>query len=130
MMKEMSSTSSIEDAAAKLSYFFEQLHLYHFQTGSYAEHNALGSMYSYVGDFKDSVIEKMMGYENRRIKAYSIAPIRDYSPGASSILVKEIKAFADELGLCAKACVMPDIENMAQELSGQASKTLYLLTLN
>jgi hypothetical protein len=129
-MMKAANVSSIEDAAARLSYFFEQLHLYHFQTNSYAEHTALGGFYDYVGDFKDGVIEKMMGYEGRRIKAYSIAPLKDYTPGSSSALVRDIKSFSDELCSCAQACGMPDIENMSQELSGQAAKTLYLLTLS
>ncbi len=60
--KGASSDLSLESIAAKLTYFHEQLHLLHWQTTSYAQHKALGKLYEYVQDFKDGVIEKLMGY--------------------------------------------------------------------
>ena len=63
MMK--SGELNLETIAGKLTYFHEQLHLLHllhWQTKSYAEHQALGGLYDYVHDFKDGVVEKIMGY--------------------------------------------------------------------
>ena len=70
--KGTGSELSLESIAAKLTYFHEQLHLLHWQTTSYAEHQALGGLYDYVHDFKDGVIEKLMGYTGKRPSVYKI----------------------------------------------------------
>jgi hypothetical protein len=123
----MRSEMTLEGIAGKLTYFHEQLHLIHWQTTSYAEHQALGDLYDGVHDFKDDVIEKLMGYMGKRPRAYKIQPVAD---GASATaVVTELKAFSHELMKWAEMNQYCDVENIAQELSGKAAKTLYLLTL-
>jgi hypothetical protein len=56
--------------------------------------------------------------------------LRDYSIGLPKSVVIDLKSFAKELEEYAEANNMPDIENIAQGLSGDAAKTLYLLTLS
>ena len=121
---------TLETIAGKLSYFYEQLHLLHFQTTSFAEHEALGKIYDRVGDFQDEIVEKIMGYSGRRIKAYKIDVLKDYSSGAPNQVVKELVSFAKQLEEFGEANNMPDIENVAQSLSGEAAQTLYRLTLS
>jgi len=121
---------TLETISGKLSYFYEQLHLLHFQTTSFAEHEALGKIYDKVGDFQDEIVEKIMGYSGRRIKAYKIDVLKDYSSGASNQVVKELVSFAKQLEEFGEANNMPDIENVAQSLSGEAAQTLYRLTLS
>jgi hypothetical protein len=119
---------TLESIAGKLTYFHEQLHLIHWQTTSYAEHQALGALYDYVHDFKDGVIEKLMGYMGKRpsgVKHYPIQP----SAIANSV-VAELGNYAYELYEWAGANHYCDVENLAQELSGEAAKTKYLLTLS
>ena len=131
MMEKGSGNSlTLEVIAQKLSYYHEQLHLFHFQTKSYAEHKALCEIYGYVGDFKDGIIEKIMGYMGRRLNAYTIPPLKNYSDGCTCSCVKELNEFAYQLEEFGKTNRMCDVENLAQELSGQAARTLYLLTLN
>jgi hypothetical protein len=69
MLKSGAGEMTLEGIAGKLTYFQEQLHLLHWTTTSYAEHKALGKLYEYVHDFKDGVIEKLMGYMGKRPKA-------------------------------------------------------------
>jgi len=121
---------TLETISGKLSYFYEQLHLLHFQTTSFAEHEALGKIYDKVGDFQDEIVEKIMGYSGRRIKAYKIDVLKDYSSGAPNQVVKELVSFAKQLEEFGEANNMPDIENVAQSLSGEAAQTLYRLTLS
>ena len=128
MMSSSSSEMTLESIASKLTYFHEQLHLIHWQTTSYAEHQALGSLYDQVHDFKDDVIEKLMGYMGKRPKAFKIQPIVDMTSATS--VVQELKAFAHQLMEWAESNQYCDVENMAQDLSGKAAKTLYLLTLS
>lgn len=122
-----SSELSLESIAAKLTYFHEQLHLLHWQTTSYAEHQALGGLYDYVHDFKDGVIEKIMGYTGKRPAAYKIEPLGGANATA---VVSELMAFASSLKMYGEKNSFHDVCNLADALSGEAAKTKYLLTLS
>ena len=122
------SEMSVDSVAAKLTYFHEQLHLLHWQTTSYAEHQALGGLYDYVHDFKDGVVEKLMGYTGKRPKAFKIEPLSD-GAGASNV-VSELMSFSSSLKSYAESNSYHDISNLADALSGEAAKTRYLLTLS
>jgi DNA-binding ferritin-like protein len=119
---------SLESVAAKLTHFHEQLHLLHWQTTSYAQHQALGGLYDYVHDFKDGLMEKLMGYTGKRPKAFKMEPLSD---GASaSNVVSELISFSSSLKSYAESNSYHDISNLADALSGEAAKTKYLLTLS
>lgn len=75
MDKSSSQELTLEGIASKLTYFHLQLHLLHWQTNSYAEHQALGAIYDYVHGFKDGVIEKLMGYIGRRLSIFKLEPL-------------------------------------------------------
>lgn len=127
-IKNNMSEMTLEGIAAKLTYFHLQLHLIHWQTSSYAEHMAVGSLYDYIHDFKDDVIEKLMGYTGKKPRGIKLLPIQDGA--VSTAVVNDIKSWAAELGTFAKTNGYSDVDNMSQDLSGHASKTLYLLTLS
>jgi len=130
-MMEMGGNSlNLDSIAAKLTHFVDQLHLLHWQTTSYAEHQALGGLYDKVFDFKDEIVEKIMGYSGKRPKATKHEMLRDYSIGISNSVVSDLISFAKELEEYGEANNMCDIENIAQSLSGEAAKTKYLLTLS
>jgi hypothetical protein len=128
MLSSTGTEMTLESIASKLTYFHEQLHLLHWQTSSYAEHQALGGLYDYVHDFKDGVIEKLMGYTGRRPKAFKIEPLSDVS--SPTIIVTELMSFASSLKSFAESNSYHDISNLADSLSGEAAKTKYLLTLS
>jgi DNA-binding ferritin-like protein len=130
MMENKGSGLTLETIAGKLSYFYEELHLLHFQTTSFAEHEALGKIYDKVGDLQDEIIEKIMGYTGKRVRAYKIDALKDYASGMPNQVVKELVTFAKQLEEFGEANNMPDIENIAQSLSGEAAQTLYRLTLS
>jgi hypothetical protein len=128
MMKSSSSEGlTLETIAGKLTYFHEQLHLTHWQTTSYAEHQALGSLYDYVQDFKDDVIEKLMGYIGKRPTPYKIEPLTNCT-GMQCTL--DLLSFASQLKAYGEVNKFHDVCNLADALSGQAAKTKYLLTLS
>lgn len=120
-----SSEMSIETIASKLDYFVAQTQLIHWQTSSHAEHSAL-NFYDTLHDFKDDIIEKLMGYTGRKVKAFKRLPVTDGVMAPN--LISEVIAFAHELMEWAEANRYCDIENIAQSLSGEAAKTKYLLT--
>ncbi len=127
MMKSSSEGLTLESIAGKLTHFHEQLHLLHWQTTSYAEHQALGGLYDYVHDFKDGVVEKLMGYLGKRPQAYKIEPL---SAMSATAVVESLMMFASDLKAYGEANKFHDICNLADSLSGEAAKTKYLLTLS
>lgn len=127
--KEMleSGEMNVDSIASKLTYFHEQLHLLHWQTTSYAEHMALGGLYDYVHDFKDGVVEKLMGYTGKRPTGLKLSPI---SAMPATTVVTDLINFASSLRSYAESNGYQDISNLADSLSGEAAKTKYLLTLS
>lgn len=123
------SSLTIENVAAKFSYFIEQFHLLHWQTSSIAEHQAL-SIYDGLLDYQDEIIEKMMGYLGRRPKSFKIDIIVDYSAGAPMRIAQELCEFTKTLKSYAEMNNMLDIANLADSISGEANKLKYLLTLS
>jgi hypothetical protein len=118
---------TLESIASKLTMFHEQLHLVHWQTTSYAEHQAVGSLYDYVQGFKDGVIEKLMGYTGKRPTSIALQPITTI-PAQS--IIAEMMSFASSLKSYAESNGYHDIANLADEFSGETAKTKYLLTLS
>ena len=127
MLKSGGGEMTLENIAGKLTHFHEQLHLTHWQTTSYAEHQALGSLYDYVHDFKDGVIEKLMGYTGKRPGPYKIEPLTNCT---GNECVSNLLSFASSLKSYAESNGYDDIANLADALSGEAAKTKYLLTLS
>jgi len=125
MMK--SGELNLETIAGKLTYFHEQLHLTHWQTTTYAEHKALGKLYEYVHDFKDGLIEKIMGYTGKRPNAYKIEPLINCT---GNECVSNLLSFASALKNYGEINAYHDVCNLADALSGEAAKTKYLLTLS
>jgi len=121
---------SIETIAGKLTYFQLQAHLLHWQTFGGFEHLAVGDLYDLLFNIKDPIIEKIMGYQGKRIKVFNIDPLKDYSTGFSTTLTTEIIIFAKQLQDYANKNNMPDIENMSQDLSGKVAQIKYRLTLS
>ena len=127
MMKSSGGEMTLENIAGKLTYFHEQLHLLHWQTTSYAEHKALGKLYEYVQDFKDGVVEKIMGYTGKRPGIYKIEPLTNCKPEQC---VSDLMSFASALKMYGEKNSFHDVCNLADALSGEAAKTKYLLTLS
>lgn len=120
---------SLDAVKAKLNYFELQVHELHWQTFGLGEHEALGDLYNTLFSTKDEVVEKIMGYTGVRTKAMPVAPIKDYTPDMPNQVVGEIIMFAKQLENFGASNNMPDIENLAQSLSGDAAKIKYRLTL-
>jgi hypothetical protein len=127
LFSDVKPAMTIESIASKLIHFESQLQFNHWNTQSYAEHMALGSLYEYVHSFRDGVIEKLMGYMQTRLKAF---PIVSVSTVDSQKLVMELCDWSYALYEWAGENDYCDVENLAQELSGEAAKAKYLLTLS
>jgi len=129
MLSSSGGELSLDAIKAKLNYFELQVHELHWQTFGLGEHEALGDLYNTLFSTKDEVVEKIMGYTGVRTKAMPVAPIKDYTPDMPNMVVGEIIMFAKQLENFGANNNMPDIENLAQSLSGDAAKIKYRLTL-
>lgn len=127
MMSKSSSDMTLEGIASKLTWFELQLHMIHWQTSGYAEHQAM-NLYDDIHDFADNYIEKLMGYTGKKITELKIPPIVSNADALS--IVRSIISYSEELSKFAKTNNYSDLDNMSQELSGNAAKTLFLLTLS
>ena len=116
----------LESIASKLTYFQEQIHLLHWQTNSYAEHKNLGSLYEYIQEFKDDLIEKLIGYTGKKPAVYKLEPL---STSTSNVVVDELISFAKLLKEYGEMNCYQDVCNLSDSLSGEAAKVKYLLTL-
>lgn len=121
---------SLDSIKAKLNYFELQVHELHWQTFGLGEHEALGDLYNTIFSIKDEIVEKIMGYTNTRTKAMPVEPIKNYALGFSNQIVDDLISFAKQLENFGASNNMPDIENIAQALSGDAAKIKYRLTLS
>ena len=127
MMKSSGGELSPDAVATKLTHFELQLHNLHWATRSYAEHQALGGLYDYVHDFKDGLIEKIMGYTGKRPAPYKIDPLTNCT-GDQCVL--DLLSFASSLKTYGENNGYHDVCNLADALSGEAAKVKYLLTLS
>jgi len=130
MLNSAGGELSPDAVATKLSYFEIQLHNLHWATRSFAEHEALGKIYDKVFDMKDEIVEKIMGYTGTRAKTTAVNGLKDYGVGVSEQVVNELISFAKQLENYGASNNMPDIENIAQALSGEGAQTKYRLTLS
>lgn len=123
-------TLSPDTIKAKLNYFELQVHELHWQTTSLAQHLAFGDLYNTIFSIKDEIVEKIMGYTGIRTKAMPVEAIRNYDSLICERVVDDLIVFAKQLQTYGSMNNMPDIENIAQSLSGDAAKIKYRLTLS
>lgn len=69
--------SKMETMASHLLFSQTQVHIFHLQTDSYAEHKALQGYYEGIDGLADSLIESYQG-ENDIIQNYSSFPMKKY----------------------------------------------------
>ena len=117
---------TVDTIASKLTYLQVQTQLLHWQTTGYAKHQALGTLYEYIGSFKDDIVEKIMGYTGNRPTTFVIPQLNNNTP---EMLLEDMMQYASKLKTFGEMNKYHDICNLADEFSGMAAKTKYLLTL-
>jgi hypothetical protein len=127
MKQKLGMELTFDVIVSKIIYFKEQSQLLHWQTTSYAQHKALGELYEYIEEFKDGLVEKLMGYTGKRPSGCKIETMDGISPQQ---LVDNILMFSSKLKMYAEQNNYLDVSNLADELSGQAAKIKYLLSLS
>lgn len=112
---------------ARLMECIQSLHLQHWMTKSYAQHQALGGLYESLEDFLDTYVETLIGAQDRSV----LAGISTLAVGGdiASILTKLEGILRDEVSrdVGEKETALLNIRD---EALGAVQKTRYLLTLS
>lgn len=105
-----------------------QIHIFHWQTKSFAEHKALDAFYTEIVDLLDEFVETYQGRFERIQFAATSAKVENYKKWAP---LKHLQAFvkASE-GMKKTLGEKPsDLQNILDEIVGLTQKTIYLLSL-
>lgn len=116
------SSSSVQTFYTDLHKLFLVTKLSHYVTKSYAAHGAFGRTYDSLDELIDTITEKLIGYTKSDPTEFTIGTIKAISPAE---LADQIITLAGKLEQFAKS-KYPDIENLAQELSGVGAQLKYL----
>lgn len=110
-----------------------EMKILHWQTMSYAEHNAFGGFYDAADDLIDRLIEAIQGKYNTRIMIGGIDSIQvsDYSNLKINIFLMDMDAFfTSEIWTCGlNKMTDTEIANIVDEIKAELDKLRFLLTL-
>ena len=108
-----------------------QLKIHHWQTKSYAEHQALGGAYDEFSDLIDEFIEVFMGkygrIESKDGFKIELSNYKEISP--TDFVDKYVNYLVNELPKSLEK-TDTDLLNIRDEMLGQLNKLKYLLTLS
>ena len=97
--------------------------LCHFNTTSFAQHQAFGKTYDTLNALTDSIVEELVGYSGEYPKEFAIGSIK--TKGIYEV-AKDIMEFGKQLQDFARKSNYPNIENLAQEYSGAGAQLKFL----
>lgn len=125
MMPDLISSMKPEVVLGQMFQSRDMMHIAHFQTTSYAQHNTLQKYYEGILGLADEITEVYFGCLGKRLN-FKI-PASDYmNPETHLKQFKDyIKKHRNVFGLD-----RTDVQNLIDELLALINKTLYLLTLS
>lgn len=121
--EETSEGSPMEELASRLIHSQSQSHIFHLQTGSYAEHKALQGYYEGIDDLMDSLVESYQG-ENDIVRNYKSLPMNNYESKEQVIgyfeeLINTVRTLSEDFPSFLK--------NIVDEIEVLINSTLYKL---
>ena len=111
--------------------FLNDVQSYHWQTKSYAEHEALGEYYNKFNELNDRLLETYQGKTNERIKfSAELRPgIMNYAD--KEILKSEVNMQADRINEAYKQVEgQIDLESILEDMQEATSQLSYHLSLS
>ena len=123
---ELSKSYTDVEIISKLLHARTQLHIYHLQTKSYAEHIALGEIYDSILDKADTLAETIQGKNKAILKGYKSYPfVEDNNPIK---FLTDTKMCLEEYRVKLKSPVYDNIDNQVQTIVDDIESAIYKLT--
>jgi DNA-binding ferritin-like protein len=124
------SGNDLGNFALKLLAARDQAHIFHWQTKSYARHEAFGEFYEDFLTNVDDLVESIMGIIERPSFGQATITLKDYSEGAIAefferlyrVINEEIKIVIDPMH--------EEIYDLSRVITSQIDKLKYLLSLS
>ena len=116
--------------------FLNNIQVFHWQTQSYSDHEALGEYYESLTLLNDKFVESWQGNQNTRLKfsegPYSLENYFSKEETKNKILdfKKQVTTMSGYVAELNESNEFDDIENILEEISETNSRTLYLLSLS
>ena len=116
--------------------FLNNIQVFHWQTQSYSEHEALGEYYESLTLLNDKFVESWQGNQNTRLKfsegPYSLENYFSKEETKNKILdfKKQVTTMSGYVAELNESNEFDDIENILEEISETNSRTLFLLSLS
>ncbi len=120
----------MQDYVIELLQVQNQLKIFHWQTKSYARHNAFGSTYDEMSGLIDSFVETHMGKYGRFSLTTSSVELTDISDESLKTFLNATTNFLISISSQLDPKVDSDLLNIRDEMLGTLNKLKYLLTLN
>ena len=128
--------AKIDEFVSYTMSFLNNIQVYHWQTQSYSEHEALGEYYESLTLLNDKLVESWQGNQNTRLRfsegPYSLENYFSKEETKNKIIdfknqVTTMSGYVAELN---ESNNLDEIENILEEISETNSRTLYLLSLS
>ena len=125
----------IETLIGKTIVLLNNVQMAHWQTKSYAKHEALGDFYNKMNELNDKLVETWQGNQNKRIHIESgqntIQNFTDIEHTNSEIVQygQDIAQTSYDISQKNDMRQFEDIKAVLEEMAQQVSQTLYLLSL-
>jgi hypothetical protein len=101
-----------------------QVHIFHLQTKSFAEHKALQDYYDAIGDLVDSIVESTQG-KYGILTGWKSFPTQEYQSGEQCI--SYLKTLLDDISSAYNIVKDTYIQNQLDEVTSLINSTLYKL---
>lgn len=121
---ETSEGGGFKKIAEKLLHSRNQIHIFHLQTKSYAEHKALNDYYDGVLDLFDGLVESYQG-KHGIITNYECDGFEDYSSGEQ--VIQYLEDLEDSIESLRKSVKESYIQNQIDTVEELINSTLYKL---
>lgn len=110
----------------------DQAHVFHWQTESFAQHEAFGNFYEDFLESVDDLVESIMGLKGRPVFGQSASIIvEDYSPSNINRFFEKLYPILNqELESICDPDQHEEIFDLAKAITAQIDKLKYLLTLS
>lgn len=123
---EKESESPQEELLCEMLEASAQAKVFHWQTSSFAEHEALGEFYEGFNDLMDKFIEAYQGCYGRIMVGCDME-VKPYTMDAPVAFLQSFKGYISSE---ARMCVLGNsaLSNILDEINGLVEQTLYRLT--